>query len=231
MCPFCASGQKTRRVAISPEVYAFSTEHEQIHSEARRYSLNALPIANSLEMLESQLLTPPVVATTCLSIDQSVFRCALLSALELMLPRSAIFSRREFDVCIVDEASQITLPTCLGPLRFANRFILVGDHHQLPPLVRSHEAREGGLDESLFKRLCDAHPEAVVDLRSQYRMNEDIMLLANELVYSNKLSCGTPEVAARSLLMPDPAGIERIHESAISCSEGECWLQDVLDPM
>jgi DNA replication ATP-dependent helicase Dna2 len=147
-----------------------------------------------------------------------------------MLSRSAIFSRREFDVCIVDEASQITLPTCLGPLRFANRFVLVGDHHQLPPLVRSHEAREGGLDESLFKRLCSAHPEAVVDLRSQYRMNEDIMLLANELVYSNKLSCGTPEVAARSLLIPDSAGIERIHQSAISCCEGECWLQDVLDP-
>lgn len=47
-----------------------------------------------------------------------------------------IFLKRHFDVCIVDEASQITLPTCLGPLRFADKFILVGDHNQLPPLVR-----------------------------------------------------------------------------------------------
>lgn len=152
------------------------------------------------------------------------------SILELTLASSAIFSRRQFDVCIVDEASQITLPTCLGPLRFADRFVLVGDHHQLPPLVRSRDARKGGLDESLFKRLCSAHPEAVVDLRSQYRMNEDITLVANELVYSNKLSCGTPEVAARSLLLPDPTGMESIHKFAASRCVGNCWLRDVLDP-
>jgi DNA replication ATP-dependent helicase Dna2 len=48
---------------------------------------------------------------------------------------SELFSRRIFDYCIVDEASQITLPTCLGPLRFAEKFVLVGDHYQLPPLV------------------------------------------------------------------------------------------------
>jgi DNA replication ATP-dependent helicase Dna2 len=48
---------------------------------------------------------------------------------------SALFNRRKFDYCIVDEASQITLPTCLGPIRFADRFVLVGDHFQLPPLV------------------------------------------------------------------------------------------------
>ena len=46
-----------------------------------------------------------------------------------------IFAKRHFDVCIVDEASQVTLPTCLGPLRFADTFVLVGDHNQLPPLV------------------------------------------------------------------------------------------------
>lgn len=130
----------------------------------------------------------------------------------------------------MDEASQITLPTCLGPLRFADRFVLVGDHHQLPPLVRSHDARKGGLDESLFKRLCNTHPEAVVDLKSQYRMNEDIMLVANELVYSNKLSCGTPEVAARSLVIPDPTGMKSIHNSVAPRCEGKCWLEDALDP-
>ena len=48
---------------------------------------------------------------------------------------SPIFIRRHFDYCIVDEASQITLPTCLGPLRFADTFVLVGDHFQLPPIV------------------------------------------------------------------------------------------------
>ena len=44
-------------------------------------------------------------------------------------------------MCIVDEASQITLPVCLGPLRHASVFVLVGDHYQLPPLVLSQQAR------------------------------------------------------------------------------------------
>jgi DNA replication ATP-dependent helicase Dna2 len=54
---------------------------------------------------------------------------------------SPLFSRRRFDYCIVDEASQITLPTCLGPLRCADTFVLVGDHFQLPPIVSEPAAR------------------------------------------------------------------------------------------
>lgn len=42
---------------------------------------------------------------------------------------------RKFDYCIVDEASQIALPVCLGPLQFASVFVLVGDQYQLPPIV------------------------------------------------------------------------------------------------
>ena len=53
----------------------------------------------------------------------------------------AIFSHRCFDYCIMDEASQIPLPLSLGPLRQARVFLLVGDHYQLPPLVKSSIAR------------------------------------------------------------------------------------------
>lgn len=81
-------------------------------------------------------MTPPVVATTCLSIDQFVVYALFPLRFTDILYDSPLFSRRTFDYCIVDEASQITLPTCLGPLRFADKFILVGDHFQLPPLVR-----------------------------------------------------------------------------------------------
>ena len=52
-----------------------------------------------------------------------------------------IFTRRRFDFCIVDEASQICQPVCLGPLFYAERFVLVGDHQQLPPIVQNQEAR------------------------------------------------------------------------------------------
>ncbi len=91
-----------------------------------------------------------------------------------------VFQGKKFDYCIVDEASQITQPICLGPLRFANIFVLVGDHYQLPPLIRNNEARDNGMDISLFKRLSEAHPQSVVNLEYQYRMNQDIMVGLNK---------------------------------------------------
>jgi DNA replication ATP-dependent helicase Dna2 len=62
-----------------------------------------------------------------------------------------MFRRRQFDYCIVDEASQLTLPVCLGPLRYAKVFVLVGDHYQLPPLVR----KEHRLTHCLFCHAFD----------------------------------------------------------------------------
>lgn len=126
-----------------------------------------------------------------------------------------------FDVCIVDEASQITLPTCLGPLRHARTFVLVGDHFQLAPLVRSHRARKEGFDVSLFRRLCEAHPAAVADLALQYRMNADIMALSNELVYDGRLRCGSEEVAQHGL---------RVREVPHACAAAAeaCWVERVV---
>ncbi len=93
------------------------------------------------------------MATTCLGINHP------------------LFLRRSFDYCILDEATQITLPVSLGPLRHASQFVLVGDHYQLPPLVQSEGGRAGGLDVSLFRRLTEHHPQAMVTLEYQYRMN------------------------------------------------------------
>jgi DNA replication ATP-dependent helicase Dna2 len=168
-------------------------------------------------------MEPPVVATTCLTINHP------------------LFNRRIFDYCIVDEASQITLPVCLGPIRMAQKFILVGDHYQLPPLVQNKEAMEGGLDVSLFKLLCEAHPQAVVSLEHQYRMCADIMLLSNTFIYSGRLKCGTPSVASRKLVLPKPTGLLSYHhkfQSSRSAAQqncggpesSDCWLSRSISP-
>ncbi|GEM10851.1 DNA replication helicase Dna2 [Rhodotorula toruloides] len=166
------------------------------------HTLTAEDYARSLADIDNKLLRPQIVATTCLGINEP------------------IFVKRRFDVCIVDEASQVTLPTCLGPLRFADSFVLVGDHNQLPPLVRNDVARKGGLDVSLFKRLSDAHPAAVVNLTHQYRMNSDIMSLSNALIYSGKLNVGDDRVGGRKL--------DVRKDLAESCVEP--WVREVLDP-
>jgi len=196
---------------------------KKIHPEVREFAILAAEPKDSIEELERSWMEPPVVATTCLTINHP------------------LFNRRVFDYCIVDEASQITLPVCLGPIRMAQKFILVGDHYQLPPLVQNKEAMEGGLDVSLFKLLCEAHPQAVVSLEHQYRMCADVMLLSNTFIYSGRLKCGTASVASRKLALPKPGGLMAYHQkrhqphssAAQTCSgsdTGECWLTRTLSP-
>jgi DNA replication ATP-dependent helicase Dna2 len=71
---------------------------------------------------------------------------------------------------------------------------------------------------SLFKRLAEAHPEAVVCLNSQYRMNEEVMLLSNLLIYDNRLVCGNAEVAMGRIFLPShDALLEEMNHSALVC--------------
>ena len=85
------------------------------------------------------------------------------------------------------------------------------------------------MDVSLFRRLSDAHPDAVVDLTYQYRMNEDIMLLSNRLIYSDRLKCGSKEVAEKALVLPQRDKWEKYHISNSSCVVGDCWMACLLD--
>jgi DNA replication ATP-dependent helicase Dna2 len=106
-------------------------------------------------------------------------------------------SPMQFDVAIIDEASQLTMPAILGALRFVKRFILVGDDKQLPPLVLSPKAAEQGLADSLFSALRrydndykEKHPQeinACVDLKIQYRMNKWISNFSSTLFYNKSL--------------------------------------------
>jgi DNA replication ATP-dependent helicase Dna2 len=71
-------------------------------------------IARLAEIVESSR----IVAVTCLGI------------------RHPIFSKKRFDVCILDEAGQAPQPAALGPLLSADKFVLVGDHYQVrSPIV------------------------------------------------------------------------------------------------
>jgi DNA replication ATP-dependent helicase Dna2 len=60
---------------------------------------------------------------------------------------------------------------------------------------------------SLFRRLSDAHPQAVIDL-----MNKDIMLLSNKLIYGDHLQSGSEMVANRTLNIPDRQFLQNMHK-------------------
>ncbi|KAF4487884.1 DNA replication ATP-dependent helicase Dna2 [Fusarium agapanthi] len=195
----------------------------KVHPDVQNFAILAGHPMKSFDEIKNAWHGTPIVATTCLGINHFVFH------------------ERSFDYCIVDEASQITLPICAGPIRMARTFVLVGDHNQLPPVVKNEEAREGGLDVSLFKLLSDTHPESVVNLEHQYRMCEDIMTLSNTLIYNGRLRCGTEQLRRRKLEVPRMEALMQRHYDASTINAStprsfcaapgpnRCWLYDLLD--
>ena len=94
-------------------------------------------------------------------------------------------ARVKFDVAIIDEASQATIPSVLIPIAKAHRFILAGDHKQLPPTIISDRA--GDLEKTLFEELIRLYPFKSQLLNVQYRMNSLLMKFPNEEFYNNGL--------------------------------------------
>ena len=145
----------------------------------------------------AELRNAPVVAATTASCGSRVMR------------------EQSFDVAVVDEASQLTEPAAMAALNRADRFVLVGDHEQLPPVVQSVDrevetdvdpANANPLSTSLFERLIDNYPEASVMLTSQYRMSQRIQAFSSAEFYDGALRPATSAVAAQSLTaVCDPA--------------------------
>ena len=169
---------------------------------------NIAPDAHTQQLDENQhqhirelLRTIPVVASTTATWSSEKYAPSVSDG----YTEEALF---QFDVAIIDEASQLTIPAILGALRFAKRFILVGDEKQLPPLVLSKEAAEQGLSASLFSFLkaqdsdyMREHPQeksACVALRIQYRMNQWISHFASRVFYDGAL-VAAPTIAKRVL--------------------------------
>ena len=132
--------------------------------------------------------------------------CVTLASLE-----SGVLSHEEFDLALLDEATQATEPlTLLGFLR-APKVVLAGDPQQLPPTVLSQEAAKQGLAVSLFERLLSDHGEGVKRmLREQYRMNTTIMSFPSKEMYGGELRAH-PSVADRTLadvLPPEASNVD-----------------------
>ncbi|KAJ6643747.1 DNA replication ATP-dependent helicase/nuclease DNA2 [Pseudolycoriella hygida] len=156
----------------------------RVPDEIRNYCECVLTIdCKTPEDLKNLYETYNIVGVTCLG-----------SAHPLLVHRT-------FDVCIVDEATQVLQSTVIRPLISANKFLLVGDPEQLPPIVKSKAAKKLGADESLFARLDS--PEATVVLSLQYRMNKTIAKLANSLTYKGELKCANDTVASSTIALPN----------------------------
>ncbi|KLO22251.1 IGHMBP2 family helicase [Marinitoga sp. 1155] len=92
-----------------------------------------------------------------------------------------------FDTVVIDEGSQATEPSCYIPIVRGRKFIIGGDHKQLPPTILSEKAKKI-LSKTLFERLIKKYPENSSILTVQYRMNDKIMQFSNKKFYNGILT-------------------------------------------
>lgn len=116
-----------------------------------------------------------------------------------------------FDVVIIDEASQALEASTWVGIPNAQKLILAGDIHQLQPMVSCQKAKSQGLGISLMERLIDKlGKEAYVSLITQFRMNSKIMAWSNKHFYENKL------IAHESVKDKVPSDLPRVLKAPIT---------------
>jgi DNA polymerase alpha-associated DNA helicase A len=108
---------------------------------------------------------------------------------------------RNWDVVIIDEASQALEAQSWIPLLSAKKVILAGDHLQLPPTVKSAvKGKVSPLEITLFDRMIAMYGSTnMIMLTVQYRMNSEINEFPSKTMYGGKL-IAAPAVAKRRLI-------------------------------
>ena len=121
-----------------------------------------------------------------------------------MNSKPELLALKKFDTIIIDEASQIIEPQIIGLLPHFKRFILIGDHRQLPAIVSQSEEETKTKDEnlqniglknlrnSLFERMYHRCIEnnwhyAFDQLSHQGRMHEELVAFPSKHFYGENL--------------------------------------------
>lgn len=121
----------------------------------------------------------------------------------------------EFDLVVIDEASQVRVPEAAVPISLtgrSGRLVLAGDHLQLPPIIQGvyPEPLPGQpvLHRSIFEVLADAsvaegseelpRPTAS-QLTENFRMNDVLTSFAAGLLYGDEYRPNDPSIGNRRL--------------------------------
>jgi DNA replication ATP-dependent helicase Dna2 len=106
-------------------------------------------------------------------------------------PASKRLDNWEFDVALIDEAAQMSIPLAVSVMSKSDKFVFVGDHQQLDPIMPSG-TEVSMFSESIFSRLVRLYPADKSLLNTSYRLNEKLIRIPNALFYNNELSSARP---------------------------------------
>lgn len=125
----------------------------------------------------------------------------------------------EYDIVIVDEASQVKIPESLiavSVVKKEGRLLLSGDHYQLPPVFKANFVEEEkDVTHSLFSFLIEKHQMKSCQLIDNFRMNDLISGYSAEKIYNkgvNKYKACINSIALQQLevIRTDHAYLEDI---------------------
>lgn len=169
--------KQLRRRMEELRVAAFKYKRKYGHSEKSRRRMllrESKALKADADVLEFYIIND-------LLQNSDVITCTLVGASHPLL------RTRTFKTVFIDEAAQALEPACWIPIMRAGRVIFAGDHHQLPPTIKSREAAIAGLSTTLFEQCIERQPATATMLEVQYRMHEDIMAFPSSYFYEDKL--------------------------------------------
>jgi hypothetical protein len=123
------------------------------------------------------------------------------------------WSRKHFDLLVIDEASQLSLPAAVlagAPLRDEGQAIIVGDHRQMAPILAhdwDHEPRRGAQDTRIYASTFETLRDRgfpVIGLDRSFRLHHATAAFLEDHVYADD------EVGFHSLndaLLPECGGL------------------------
>ena len=104
-----------------------------------------------------------------------------------------------FDVVVMDEAAQVPIAYAACAMLCASRFVLVGDHRQLGPIVQGRHA-DALASRSVFAHLAASYPPSM--LRTTYRMNAELNSFPSRVFYGGLLEASPETAGARFRAVP-----------------------------
>jgi DNA replication ATP-dependent helicase Dna2 len=113
--------------------------------------------------------------------------------------RSKRLSCVQFGTIIFDEAGQLTLPLALVAMLSGRRYIFIGDHQQMAPVIAGEHANTW-VKRSIFETLFVHAPGTMLDVT--YRMNAEVNEFPSARFYGGKLRSSEDAANKRLNLKP-----------------------------
>jgi len=192
---------------------------------------------STAEKYRTNLLSSRIESLTSRASLREVFQESrvTISTLSSFQGKKEIQLLKKYDLVIIDEASQLLEPMLVGLLSHFKKFILIGDHKQLPAVVTQAAEQSVIQDDNLRKKcgLLDARTSlferlykqaeskgwdwAYGGLTNQGRMHQDLVQFVSREFYDSKLSIllGIERLSQPSSLLPKTENQKKLIENRV----------------